>query len=132
MAAALVDALAIGDGANRQALAAIEEIAARYDDDRRWRIEHAQIVNPADLHRFGRNGIIASMQPVHQTSDRLMAEARARENGGAAAEIAGAVLRGATSTSPRRLDDGVVALLARLSTYEFVPPRPEEKEEERV
>ncbi|MCA1748719.1 MAG: amidohydrolase [Parasphingopyxis sp.] len=75
---------AIGDGANRQALSAIEEIAARYDDDRRWRIEHAQIVDPADLHRFGRHGIIASMQPVHQTSDRLMAEARlgpARLNG---------------------------------------------------
>lgn len=67
---------AIGDGANRQALSAIEEIAARYSDDRRWRIEHAQIVDPADLHRFGAHGIIASMQPVHQTSDRLMAEAR--------------------------------------------------------
>ena len=35
-----------------------------------------QIVDPADLPRFGRNGIIASMQPVHQTSDRTMAEAR--------------------------------------------------------
>ncbi|MBC7986110.1 MAG: amidohydrolase family protein [Sphingomonadaceae bacterium] len=67
---------AIGDAANAQALGAIEELAARYDDDRRWRIEHAQVVAPADLPRFGRNGIIASMQPVHQTSDRLMAEAR--------------------------------------------------------
>lgn len=67
---------AIGDGANRDALGAIEELATRYTDDRRWRIEHAQIVDPADLPRFGRHGIIASMQPVHQTSDRLMAEAR--------------------------------------------------------
>ena len=67
---------AIGDGANRDALGAIEELAARYTDDRRWRIEHAQIVDPTDLARFGRHGIIASMQPVHQTSDRLMAEAR--------------------------------------------------------
>ncbi len=67
---------AIGDRANRDALGAIEELATRYTDDRRWRIEHAQIVDPADLERFGRHGIIASMQPVHQTSDRLMAEAR--------------------------------------------------------
>lgn len=67
---------AIGDGANREALGAIEELATRYTGDRRWRIEHAQIVDPGDLARFGRYGIIASMQPVHQTSDRLMAEAR--------------------------------------------------------
>lgn len=67
---------AIGDGANRDALGAIEELATRYTDDRRWRIEHAQIVDPTDLARFGQHGIIASMQPVHQTSDRLMAEAR--------------------------------------------------------
>jgi predicted amidohydrolase YtcJ len=33
-------------------------------------------VDPADIARFGQHGIIASMQPVHQTSDRLMAEAR--------------------------------------------------------
>jgi predicted amidohydrolase YtcJ len=67
---------AIGDAANTQALDAIEELALTYKGDRRWRIEHAQIVDPADLPRFGKNGIIASMQPVHQTSDRLMAEAR--------------------------------------------------------
>lgn len=71
---------AIGDGANREALGAIEELASRYTDDRRWRIEHAQVVDPADLPRFGRHGIIASMQPVHQTSDRLMAEARLGPN----------------------------------------------------
>jgi predicted amidohydrolase YtcJ len=67
---------AIGDRANAQALDAIEEIASTYKDDRRWRIEHAQIVDPADLPRFGRHGIIPSMQPVHQTSDRTMVEAR--------------------------------------------------------
>ncbi|SNS48234.1 hypothetical protein SAMN06295912_107113 [Sphingomonas laterariae] len=67
---------AIGDAANAQALDAIGELAGTYKGDRRWRIEHAQIVDPADLPRFGQHGIIASMQPVHQTSDRLMAEAR--------------------------------------------------------
>ena len=67
---------AIGDAANAQVLGAIEEVSDSIKGNHRWRIEHAQIVDPADLPRFARNGIIASMQPVHQTSDRLMAEAR--------------------------------------------------------
>lgn len=67
---------AIGDAANAEVLAAIEELSESYEGDRRWRIEHAQIVDPADLPLLGRHGIIASMQPLHQTSDRLMAEAR--------------------------------------------------------
>jgi hypothetical protein len=67
---------AIGDKANAQVLDAIEELSETYKGDRRWRIEHAQIVDPADLPRFGKHGTIASMQPVHQTSDRTMAEAR--------------------------------------------------------
>lgn len=67
---------AIGDKANAQVLDAIEELSDTYKGDRRWRIEHAQIVDPADLPRFGKHGTIASMQPVHQTSDRSMAEAR--------------------------------------------------------
>jgi predicted amidohydrolase YtcJ len=67
---------AIGDAANAEALSAIEELSEDYQGDRRWRIEHAQVVDPADLGRFGRHGVIASMQPVHQPSDRLMAEAR--------------------------------------------------------
>ena len=71
---------AIGDAANAQVLGAYEELAQTYAGDRRWRIEHAQIVDPVDLPRFGKNGIVASMQPVHQTSDRLMAEARLGPN----------------------------------------------------
>ncbi|GAA5061821.1 amidohydrolase [Erythrobacter westpacificensis] len=71
---------AIGDAANREALYAIEELSEDYSGDRRWRIEHAQIVDPADLVRFGQHGIIASMQPVHQTSDMMMAEARLGED----------------------------------------------------
>ena len=67
---------AIGDAANDLVLGAIEELAETYKGDRRWRIEHAQVVDPADLPRFGRLGIIASMQPVHETSDWKMAEAR--------------------------------------------------------
>jgi hypothetical protein len=67
---------AIGDAANDQVLGSIEEMVDTYKGDRRWRIEHAQIVDPRDLPRFGRNGIVASMQPVHETSDWKMAEAR--------------------------------------------------------
>ena len=67
---------AIGDAANAEALAAIEDLGATYKGDRRWRIEHAQIVDPVDIPRFGKLGVIASMQPIHQVSDRTMAEAR--------------------------------------------------------
>ncbi len=67
---------AIGDAANAQVLDVIDELVPTYKGDRRWRIEHAQVVDPADIARFAKNGTIASMQPVHQTSDRLMAEAR--------------------------------------------------------
>lgn len=67
---------AIGDRANATTLDAIDELADSYKGDRRWRIEHAQVIDPADIPRFGQHGIIASMQPGHQTTDRLMAEAR--------------------------------------------------------
>jgi predicted amidohydrolase YtcJ len=67
---------AIGDAANAEVLDAIDELSPDFTGDRRWRIEHAQIVDPVDLPRFAQHGIVASMQPVHQTSDRLMAEAR--------------------------------------------------------
>ncbi|MXO69180.1 amidohydrolase family protein [Altererythrobacter marinus] len=67
---------AIGDAANAEVLTAIDELSETYEGDRRWRIEHAQVVDPADIPRFARHGTIASMQPVHQTSDRQMAELR--------------------------------------------------------
>ena len=67
---------AIGDKANDELLSAIEELRETYKGDRRWRVEHAQIIDPADIPRFAATGTIASVQPVHQTSDRLMAEAR--------------------------------------------------------
>ena len=67
---------AIGDGANAQVISAYEGLSTRYGKERRWRIEHFQIVDPTDIRRLAPAGIIASMQPVHQTSDRLMAEKR--------------------------------------------------------
>jgi predicted amidohydrolase YtcJ len=67
---------AIGDAANAQVIATYEWLNGKYGTDRRWRIEHAQVVDCADLPRIGAAHIIASMQPTHQTSDRLMAEKR--------------------------------------------------------
>ena len=68
---------AIGDAANAQVLDAIDELSDTYKGDRRWRIEHAQIVSPADLPRFAQHGIVASMQPTH-------ADQRLADGGGAA------------------------------------------------
>ena len=67
---------AIGDAANAQVISGYEWLNTKYGTNRRWRIEHAQIVDCADLPRIGAAHIIASMQPTHQTSDRLMAEKR--------------------------------------------------------
>ena len=66
---------AIGDAANDMVLSAFADVGCR-SGDRRCRVEHAQIVDVADLGRFAAGKVIASMQPVHQTSDRTMAEAR--------------------------------------------------------
>ncbi len=60
---------AIGDGANRLMLDLYEEVLGADLPSRRWRLEHAQILDLADVPRFARLGVIASMQPVHCTSD---------------------------------------------------------------
>jgi hypothetical protein len=71
---------AIGDAANAQIISVYEQLSKKYGANRRWRIEHFQIVDPVDIPRLAPAGIIASMQPTHQTSDRLMAEARLGPN----------------------------------------------------
>jgi predicted amidohydrolase YtcJ len=61
---------AIGDRANRETLNVYEKVIAENPDaDLRWRIEHAQHLHPSDIPRFGRSGIIPSIQAVHCTSD---------------------------------------------------------------
>ena len=66
---------AIGDGANRAALNAFERTQALWQDALlRPRIEHAQCLDDADLPRFAELGVIASVQPVHATSDRDLAD----------------------------------------------------------
>ncbi len=72
-----VGAHAIGDEANRFMLDLYEELNDKLNPaDPRWRIEHSQIISPADIPRFAELGVIAAMQPVHCTSDMDWAEDR--------------------------------------------------------
>ncbi len=59
---------AIGDRANQEVLDVFEEFTAGRSDHR-WRVEHAQHLNPRDIPRFASLGAIASMQGIHCTSD---------------------------------------------------------------
>ena len=62
---------AIGDRGNREVLNLYESVFKEHPDkkDLRWRIEHAQHLDPADIPRFGQLGVIAAMQGIHCTSD---------------------------------------------------------------
>ena len=77
-----VETHAIGDKANRFILdeyeAAFKAVPAaeRKVADPRWRVEHAQIVNPADIPRFAKLGVIPSMQPSHAIGDLHFAPSR--------------------------------------------------------
>lgn len=77
-----VETHAIGDRANRTILDLYEEAFhavppnERKIKEPRWRVEHAQILSPADLPRFAKLGVIASMQPSHAISDLFFAPRR--------------------------------------------------------
>ena len=63
---------AIGDRANRETLDTYQSVFQEHhvkSDTLRWRIEHAQHLNPADIPRFGQMGVVASMQGIHACSD---------------------------------------------------------------
>lgn len=66
---------AIGDGAVRRALGALQQLGPTWPA---WRprIEHVQCIDPADAPRFAQIGVVASMQPVHAVSDRAVADER--------------------------------------------------------
>jgi predicted amidohydrolase YtcJ len=68
---------AIGDRANGEILDLYERVSkANGPRDRRFRIEHAQHLRPADIPRFARLGVIASMEPYHAIDDGRWAEKR--------------------------------------------------------
>lgn len=68
---------AIGDRGNANVLDLYKAVGI---EDLRWRVEHAQIVRPADIPRFAQMGVIASMQPSHAIGDLHFAPARLGES----------------------------------------------------
>ncbi|CCH55664.1 Amidohydrolase 3 [Fibrisoma limi BUZ 3] len=62
----------IGDSANHLILDLYGKLL-KTKNDRRWRIEHAQVVSPDDFYKFGRYSVIPSIQPTHATSDMYWA-----------------------------------------------------------
>ncbi len=104
---------AIGDRANREVLNVFERTFAQYpkEKDLRWRIEHAQHIDPADIPRFGKLGVIAAMQGIHATSDAPYVLARlgpARAQGGAYVwqklMLSGAIVANGTDVPVERID----------------------------
>jgi predicted amidohydrolase YtcJ len=98
---------AIGDRANREVLDTYERAFRAQPDrtDARWRVEHAQHLNPLEIPRFAELGVIASMQGVHATSDGpwilpRLGERRAREGAYVWRELirTGAVIANGTDT----------------------------------
>jgi predicted amidohydrolase YtcJ len=76
-----VNTHAIGDRANRTALDAYGDVLkgtldSKGNNDKRFRIEHAQVVGPEDFAKYKQYSIIASMQATHATSDMPWAETR--------------------------------------------------------
>lgn len=65
---------AIGDRAIAAALDAVDRAAPRVADSPRDRIEHVQLLRRADASRFGRLGVVASIQPIHAAADRDLVE----------------------------------------------------------
>ena len=66
---------AIGDSGNRMILKIYADVL-KGKNDRRWRIEHAQVIDPGDFHFFANYNIIPSVQPTHATSDMYWAKER--------------------------------------------------------
>ena len=124
---------AIGDRGNANVLDLYAKLNVR---DRRWRIEHAQIVRPADIPLFAQQGVIASMQPSHAIGDLHFAPARLGEprlNGAYAWESflkSGAVVVGGSDAPVERGDPLIefYAAVARKDLKGFSAPdwHPEE------
>ncbi len=66
---------AIGDSANSHILKTYDKYL-KGQTNRRWRIEHAQVIDPSDFHYFKNENIIPSIQPTHATSDMYWADER--------------------------------------------------------
>ena len=105
---------AIGDRGNRIVLDAYAKVLGdeATTTDHRWRIEHAQVIAPEDIPRFGQMHVIAAMQPTHATSDMPWAETRVGPE-----RIAGAY------AWRQLLDSGALLALGSDFPVESVDPR---------
>jgi predicted amidohydrolase YtcJ len=133
---------AIGDRANREVLDVYARIFREHPQarDLRWRIEHAQHVEPEDVPRFARLGVIASMQGVHIVSDapwvpRRLGKERARRTSYPWRSLldSGAVVTNGTDTPVEDVDPiasfyGAVSRRAKDETV-FVPEQRVSREE---
>jgi len=108
-----VNTHAIGDRANREVLDLYQRVFADHPEltDLRWRIEHAQHVDPEDIPRFGQLGVIASMQGIHACSDGpwlmlRLGEVRARTGAYMWQDLAaaGAVVTNGTDVPVEKVD----------------------------
>ncbi len=70
---------AIGDSTNSTLLKLYESVYSK-NKDHRWRIEHAQVVDPNEINWFGKFGVFPSVQPTHAVSDQRWAKERLGEN----------------------------------------------------
>jgi hypothetical protein len=129
---------AIGDRGNRLALDLYERALAGADAKAlRWRIEHAQVLDPTDIPRFAQLGVIASMQPSHAIGDLFFAPARLGSQRLAGAYAwrslldSGAVIVGGSDAPVERGDPAIefYAAVARRGLDGTQTPdwRPEEK-----
>jgi hypothetical protein len=137
-----VNTHAIGDRANREVLDVYERIFRDHpgEQDLRWRIEHAQHVEPVDVPRFKSLGVIASMQGVHIVSDgpwvaKRLGEDRARRTSYPWRSLidAGATVTNGTDTPVEDVDPipsfyGAVARRTKDGTV-FVPEQRVSREE---
>lgn len=121
---------AIGDLGNRKVLDIYEKIIGKDEKgERRWRIEHAQIVDPVDIPRFGNLGVIPSMQPVHCTSDMPWAPVRLGEKRLAGAYAwrsllnAGSIIPGGSDTPVEHTNPllGIYAAITRQDIIGYPP-----------
>lgn len=109
-----VNTHAIGDRANRETLDIYERVwkAAEVDgSDLRWRVEHAQHIDPDDVPRFSEMGVIAAMQGVHATSDGPWIASRLGEERSKATSYpwrdllnSGAIIGNGTDTPVEKID----------------------------
>lgn len=115
---------AIGDRGNRETLDIYIDTFKQFPKkkDLRWRIEHSQHLNPTDIPRFGKYGIIASMQGIHCTSDgpwvfKRLGEKRAKEGAYVWRKLmdTGALICNGTDVPVEKIDPmpGFYALITR-------------------